>query len=47
MRIEAINRTKEDLEEREMKKYEMKTRLDNVKTNLQNNNKLDKNKLEE
>ena len=33
--------------EREMKKYEMKTRLDNVKTNLQNNNKLDKNKLEE
>ena len=47
MRIEAINRTKEDLDERQTKRYEMRTRLDNIKNDVQNNNKLDKNKLEE
>lgn len=34
MRIEAINRTKQDLDERESKKYEMKSRLSNIKSNL-------------
>ena len=47
MRMEAINRTKKDLEERESRKYQMRTKLENIKTNLEVTHKIDKDKIEE
>lgn len=46
MRIEAINKTKKELDEREMKKYEIKSKLNEVKNHFDKEIVLDKNKIE-
>ena len=47
MRIQAINRTKKDMDERQSKKYEMRTKLEGIKLNIENYKKIDKNKIQE
>lgn len=47
MRIEAINQTRKDMDEREDKKYELKTKLENIKMNLEKANTIDKEKIQE
>lgn len=46
MRIEAINRTKKELDDRENKKYEIKSKMEKVKNYFDNEVILDKNKIE-